>query len=308
MVKRFILLGHVDHGKSTLGGHLLHLTGNIDDHEVARTALEAEKLKMTRWKWAYLLDTCSEERTRGKTHEYSIIPFTWNNEPFELIDTPGHAHFVRSTISAIGLYPSATAVLVVSAIENEFDSGFNKGMTKEQCILARASGIQYLVVAVNKMDAVSWSKEAEQSIQEKMTPFLKKLQFTFVRFVSVSAYEGTNLLDILEHVKQESNIVTVATEYNGTEFHLRVKILECENIITPGYTCVVHCKGEEFQMTIVKIKDKKFVRSGDICFCIVQFSHPIELFSTSRLVLRNTDMTIGFATVVKGSGQRRVWM
>ena len=88
---RFVLIGHVDHGKSTLAGHLLYKVGKFTQRDAEKASQDADKLKMIRWKWAYLLDTYQEERERGKTHEYCIEPFQWEGISYELIDTPGHS-------------------------------------------------------------------------------------------------------------------------------------------------------------------------------------------------------------------------
>ena len=296
-VKRLILFGHVDHGKSTLAGHLLYLTGNVDNHEVEKASRDAEGLKMSRWKWAYLLDTSPEERVKGKTHEFSVFPFSYLNEQFELIDTPGHQTFVRETIAALGRYPDATGVLVVSAIPNEFISGFERGMTKEQCILARALGVQNIIVAVNKMDAVGFSEDVSKNMREVLEPFLKKkLHYKQVRFIPVSAYDGVNLLDILVDIPHTPRLKTKGSGPTtlSNVHRLKAQILRCDNLISAGYTCVAHIGADEHLVTVLHLKNKTFVRTGETCEMKLQFPDKIPLELSTRIVLRASDYTIGF--------------
>jgi GTPase len=302
-MQRLILFGHVDHGKSTLAGHLLHLTGNFDDHEVEKASRDADGLKMSRWKWAYLLDTCSEERAKGKTHEYSVFPFKYASQDYELIDTPGHQTFVRETIAALGRYPDATGVLVVSAIPNEFNSAFERGMTKEQCVLARALGVRDMIVAVNKMDAVGYSNEIFEKVKGEVLPFLKKLHFSHVSFVPISAYEGKNVLNILHEVRPpplSAKVGSLACEtFVDTVCVVKAQILKCENLVSAGFSCIAHIGGQEHPVTVIAIKDKVFVKSGSSCVMELLFDEKVCFASGTRIVLRTKDYTIGFCTPAK---------
>ena len=305
-ITRFVIIGHVDHGKSTLAGHLLYKVGAFSKHEIEKTFHDAESSKTGRWKYAYLLDTESEERARGKTHEHSIVPFEYEGVKYELIDTPGHASFVRKTIQGIGAFPNVTAVLVISAIENEFNSGFQKGMTKEQCILARASGVEHIIIAINKMDAVNWKDDAITEIQSTMKSFIKSLKFKSVEYIPISAYDGIGIIDILTKLQSiESTSIFNKLQHSpkGKEkenilvnvLDAKLKVLKCENIITIGYDCIVHFKGEEYDATISNIKDKKFIKTGDIAQIKLTFSSPVPN-NIERIILRKNDSTIGFAT------------
>jgi small GTP-binding protein len=298
---RFVLIGHVDFGKSTLAGRLLYEAGAFSEHEVEKTAQEAEKLKMSKWKWAFLLDVNEEERVKGKTHEYTVIPFEWKEKEYELIDTPGHQSFVRSTIKGIGSYPNVHAILVVSAIENEFSSGFERGMLKEQVLLARASGVTRLIVAVNKMDAVGWDVQVAKKIQDTLTAFLRPLKFKETHFIPVSAYEGTGLTDILEVLSKFETAEPSKKEaiYRPASdiWTVRCRILSCENIITAGYGCMAHLDGEEYEVQVEKLHGQRFLKSGDTCNIVLHFTEKV-LPESGRIILRNNENTIGFGLIV----------
>ena len=265
---------------------------------------DADELKMTRWKWAYLLDTCTEERVKGKTHQYSTRNFTYKGLEYQLIDTPGHQMFVRSTVEAIGNNIDATALVITSAIENEFSSAFDKGMLKEQCVLARASGIQHIVVAVNKMDAVNWDNNTYEQIRSRLESFLAKLKFGSIQYFPISAYEGKNVLQILDMLPDSSD--TLASKQDTGEVRKRnlackIKILKCENVITAGYRCIAHINGEELVCTVSHVSGSPFLRAGDAGKVRLSFDEEVRIPKTARIVLRNNESTIGFACPVENS-------
>ncbi len=85
-----VLLGHVDAGKSTISGHILYLTGNVDERTMQKYEKEAKELNRESWKFAFCLDTSEQERAKGKTEECGQASFTTETRRFTILDAPGH--------------------------------------------------------------------------------------------------------------------------------------------------------------------------------------------------------------------------
>jgi len=180
-----VFIGHVDAGKSTIGGQIIRQTGPID-------------LKTNDDDLRYSLDTNEEERRRGKTVEVGTAHFTIGDgdvtKHFTLIHAPGHRGFVPNMIS--GTAQADIAVLVVSARRGEFETGFEKnGQTKEHASLARMMGIKHLVVLVNKMDdhTVNWRQDRFHQCKEAISMWLKKIGYRNVSFIPCSGITGANI-------------------------------------------------------------------------------------------------------------------
>merc|ERR1711871_725608 len=119
------------------------------------------------------------------------------NKHFTLIDAPGHRDFIPNMIT--GAEQADVAVLVVDASPGEFESGFDaRGQTKEHAVLVRTLGVQHLIVAVNKMDVVDWSRERFEDIRTRVSTFLKQSNFNVesnVHFVPCSGFAGINVTE-----------------------------------------------------------------------------------------------------------------
>jgi elongation factor 1-alpha len=153
MAKGFLnlaVMGHVDHGKSTLVGRLFHDCGQIPDRLRERLRRHAEALGQLSLQFAFLTDTTLEERRRGISIEVACRVLETPNLRINIIDVPGHRDFARNTIS--GMWSADAAVLVVDA-GNLAEDGL-AAQTREHLILLRALEVPSLIVAVNKMDAV----------------------------------------------------------------------------------------------------------------------------------------------------------
>ncbi|MEM0490690.1 MAG: GTP-binding protein, partial [Ignisphaera sp.] len=146
-----VIIGHVDHGKSTLVGRLLVETGAVDEKtwkEVVEAAIKAGKESE---KYAWLLDRLKEERERGLTISLAYRKFETNNIYYTIIDAPGHRDFIKNMIT--GASQADVAVLAVSAKKGEFEAGMSpEGQTREHILLAKTMGIDNLIIAITKMD------------------------------------------------------------------------------------------------------------------------------------------------------------
>ncbi len=191
-----VIIGHVDHGKSTMTGHLLYLAGAIDQRTMDKYEQESEKIGRGTWKFAWALDKLKEERERGVTIDIAFFKFETQKQVYTIIDAPGHRDFVKNMIT--GTSQADAAVLVVSAEKGGFEAGISgQGQTREHALLAKTLGVEQLVVAVNKMDTVDWAEDRYNEIKEEIGNFLKGIGYKLdkVHFVPVSGITGDNLKD-----------------------------------------------------------------------------------------------------------------
>ncbi|WFD24417.1 translation termination factor GTPase eRF3 [Malassezia equina] len=194
-----VFVGHVDAGKSTMGGNLLYLTGMVDKRTLEKYEREAKEIGRDSWYLSWALDSTQQERSKGKTVEVGRAYFETDKRRYTLLDAPGHKSYVPSMIG--GAAQADVAILVISARRGEFETGFERGgQTREHAVLVKTAGVQRLIVVVNKMDdpSVNWDQERYDEIVTKLSPFLKASGFnpkTDVTFIPVSAYSGANLKD-----------------------------------------------------------------------------------------------------------------
>jgi elongation factor 1-alpha len=192
-----VIMGHVDHGKSTTTGHLLFDAGAIDDRTIKSYQDEADKMGKGTFKYAWVLDNLKEERERGVTIDLRFLKFETNKYFFTVIDAPGHRDFVKNMIT--GASQADAAVLFVSAKKGEFEAGIGPGgQTREHAFLAFTLGVRQVVVAVNKMDdqSVNWGQERYDEVKNEVTRMLKMVGFKVdkAHFVPTSGWTGDNLV------------------------------------------------------------------------------------------------------------------
>ncbi|MCD6089099.1 translation elongation factor EF-1 subunit alpha [Candidatus Bathyarchaeota archaeon] len=192
-----VIIGHVDHGKSTTMGHLLYLAGAIDERTIRQYEEEAARLGKETFKYAWVLDSLKEERERGLTIDLRFLKFETPRFFFTIIDAPGHRDFVKNMIT--GASQADAAVLFVSAKKGEFEAGIGPGgQTREHAFLAFTLGVKQLVVAVNKMDdpSVNWSQERYEEIKKEISRMLKLVGYNVdkIHFVPTSGWTGDNLV------------------------------------------------------------------------------------------------------------------
>jgi len=173
-----IFCGHVDAGKSTIGGQIMFLTGMVDKRTLEKYEREAKEKNRESWYLSWALDTNTEEREKGKTVEVGRAFFETEKKHFVILDAPGHRGFVPNMIG--GASQAEIAVLVISARKGEFETGFERGgQTREHAMLVKTAGVKYLIVLINKMDdsTVNWDPDRYNEIKDKLVPYLKKCGF-----------------------------------------------------------------------------------------------------------------------------------
>ncbi|KAI4324940.1 hypothetical protein MLD38_030381 [Melastoma candidum] len=192
-----VFIGHVDAGKSTIGGQILFLSGQVDDRTIQKYEKEAKDKSRESWYMAYIMDTNEEERVKGITVEVGRAHFETETTRFTILDAPGHKSYVPNMIS--GASQADIGVLVISARKGEFETGYEKGgQTREHVQLAKTLGVSKLLVVVNKMDdpTVNWSKERYDEIESKMIPFLRTSGYNVkkdIQFLPISGLLGYNM-------------------------------------------------------------------------------------------------------------------
>ncbi|XP_020876715.1 HBS1-like protein isoform X1 [Arabidopsis lyrata subsp. lyrata] len=190
------IVGHVDSGKSTLSGRLLHLLGRISQKQMHKYEKEAKLQGKGSFAYAWALDESAEERERGITMTVAVAYFNSKRHHVVLLDSPGHKDFVPNMIA--GATQADAAILVIDASVGAFEAGFDnlKGQTREHARVLRGFGVEQVIVAVNKMDIVGYSKERFDLIKQHVGSFLQSCRFkdSSLTWIPLSAMENQNLV------------------------------------------------------------------------------------------------------------------
>ena len=181
------VIGHIDHGKSTLVGRLMFETGAVPAHMIEKYKAEAKEKGKESFAFAWVMDSLKEERERGITIDIAHRRFDTDKFYFTVVDCPGHRDFVKNMIT--GASQADAAILVVAAPDGVM------AQTKEHVFLSRTLGINQLVIAVNKMDAAKYSQERYEQVKKDVGQLLGMVGFkaSEIPFIPTSAFEGDNM-------------------------------------------------------------------------------------------------------------------
>jgi len=180
-----VIVGHVDHGKSTVVGRLLADTDALPQGKLDAVRRECERTGKP-FEYAFLLDALSDEQDQGITIDTARSFFKSAKRDYIIIDAPGHIEFLKNMIS--GAARAEAAVLVIDAKE-----GVRENSRRHGYILSML-GIREVVVCVNKMDLVAYRQETFRAIEAEYRAFLEGIGAVRPRsFVPVAAVAGVNL-------------------------------------------------------------------------------------------------------------------
>ncbi len=178
---RVVIVGHVDHGKSTLIGRLLHETGNLPDGKLEQLKAVAKRRGMP-FEWAFLLDALQTERDQGITIDTSQIRFRTPSRDIVLIDAPGHTEFLRNMIT--GASQADAALLIVDAAEGV------REQTRRHGYLLQLLGVHQIAVVINKMDRIDYDPARFEEIKKELSAHLGGLGLTPAAIIPISARHG----------------------------------------------------------------------------------------------------------------------
>ncbi len=183
---RVVIVGHVDHGKSTLVGRLLHETGSLPDGKLAALKAASARRGMP-FEWSFLLDALQTERDQGITIDTTQIRFRTKSRDVVLIDAPGHAEFLRNMIT--GAAQADGAVLIIDALEGVRDQ------TRRHGYLLHLLGVKQVAVVVNKMDKVGFDETRFNAIRDEISGHLTGLGVVPLAVVPISARDGDGVAE-----------------------------------------------------------------------------------------------------------------
>ncbi len=191
-----VVIGHIDHGKSTMMGAMLIKTGAISDREARELEKLAKEYDRESWSYAYVFDRLKEERQRGITIDLAFRKFETKSKYFTIIDAPGHQDFVKNMIT--GASQADAAILVVSGKKGEMEVGIAaNGQTREHAYLAQTLGVKQIVVAINKADVWDYKEDRYNECVENISDLLKNIGFPVkkIPFIPVSGLKAENLTE-----------------------------------------------------------------------------------------------------------------
>ena len=181
---RFVIVGHVDHGKSTLIGRLLYDTDSLPLDKIEELRKSSQDLGRET-EFAYLLDHLEEERQQGITIDTTQVFFKTDKREYVIIDAPGHVEFVKNMIT--GASQAEAAVLIVDAKEGV------KEQTKRHAYILSLLGLNQVIVVINKMDLVDFGEEVFNNVKKDVEKFLDSINIKFELCVPICALEGDNV-------------------------------------------------------------------------------------------------------------------
>ena len=184
-----VIAGHVDHGKSTLIGRLLHDTDSLTEGKMAAVKAMSERRGMP-LEYAFLLDALQAERDQGITIDTTQVLFNSKKRSYLIIDAPGHKEFLKNMISGAA---QADAGVVVIDVEEGIQE-----QSRRHCYLLRLLGLKEIIIAVNKMDLIEYSQRKFNHLKKQIVEYLSEIDLACKAVVPISARDGQGLIDLSE--------------------------------------------------------------------------------------------------------------
>jgi len=227
-----VIVGHVDHGKSTVIGRLLADTGSLPDGKLDQVK-EMCRRNSRPFEYAFLLDALKDERSQGITIDTARSFFKTEKRDYIIIDAPGHIEFLKNMIT--GAARAEAALLVIDAREGIQENSKRHGH------MVSMLGVRQVSVLVNKMDLVGYDEKVFNEIRDEYSAFLARINVSPTGFIPISAREGHNIASLSKHMPW----------HTGPTVLKQLDLFECAGDIA----------GRPFRFPVQDVY--KFTRGGD---------------------------------------------
>ena len=211
-VPKIVIVGHVDHGKSSFIGRLLYDIGEIQEEKYEELK-KASKKRGAEFEFAFLLDALQDERDQGITIDTTRIFFKTKKRKYVFIDAPGHKEFIRNMVT--GAACADIAILIVDVNEGI------KQQTKKHSYLLKLLGFEKVITIYNKMDKVDYDESKFLNIKSKLDTFLSKIGIKSYSSIPISSRKGDNIVSLSKKTEwyKGSSFVEVLDEFKIQENH-----------------------------------------------------------------------------------------
>lgn len=209
-----VIVGHVDHGKSTLMGRLLADTGSLPEGKLEQVK-ETCRRNSKPFEYAFLLDALKDEQSQGITIDTARCFFKTDKRDYIILDAPGHIEFLKNMIT--GAARAQAALLMIDAKEGVQEN------SRRHAYMLSMLGIQQIAVVINKMDLVDYSEEVYNKVKEEYLEFLAQIDITPAFVLPVSSFQGENIVKPSEKMPWYDGmcILQVLDEFECEEEHDR---------------------------------------------------------------------------------------
>lgn len=227
-----VIVGHVDHGKSTLMGRLLADTGSLPEGKLEQVK-ETCRRNSKPFEYAFLLDALKDEQSQGITIDTARCFFKTAQRDYIILDAPGHIEFLKNMIT--GASRAEAALLMIDAKEGVQEN------SRRHAYMLSMLGIHQIAVVINKMDLVGYDKAVYEKVKKEYLEFLAKINITPKFVLPVSSFKGENI------VKKSDKMPW----YDGM---CVLDVLDC-------FECEEDCENQPFRMPVQDVY--KFTGNGD---------------------------------------------
>jgi len=181
----FVLVGHIDHGKSTLIGRLFYDTNSLPPDKITELKKASEERMDGEMEFAFIMDHLREEREQGITIDTAHTFFHTDKREYVIIDAPGHVEFVKNMLT--GASQAEAALLIVDAEEGVGEQ------TKRHANLVSMLGLEQIIVVINKMDTVNYEEKHFNTLKDNVHEFLNSINLNPDYYIPISALKGDNV-------------------------------------------------------------------------------------------------------------------